>query len=331
MNRIFIFTLCILLFAFSFLGCSSPKQSTESNSISDENQRIKVVSSFFPLYDFVRMIGGDHVNVTNMVPAGVEPHDWTPKSQDMKLISEADLFIYQGAGFEGWIDDVLSGISSENLLIIEASNGIELLPSTPEPEEHEHHGHDHEELENDQRSELHDHGAYDPHTWLSPKSAIRMAENIFIGMKQADPAHASDYDANFNKLNSELTKLEQQYASQLTNLTKKEIVVSHQAFGYLARDYGLVQMPLMGIAAESEPTAQSLKAISEFVREHEVKYIFTEQLLSDALARTLADDLGVNTLMLHPLEGLTSDEMTRNETYISLMEHNLNQLMKALR
>jgi zinc transport system substrate-binding protein len=108
------------------------------------------------------------------------------------------------------------------------------------------------------------------------------------------------------------------------------MIVSHQAFGYLARDYGLVQMPMMGIAAESEPTSKDLMEISEFVKEHDVQYIFTEQLLSDALARTLADDLGVATLPLHPLEGLTPEEVNRSETYISIMEQNLLQLIKAL-
>jgi zinc transport system substrate-binding protein len=158
-----------------------------------------------------------------------------------------------------------------------------------------------------------------------------MAENIFNGLKQAAPDYAPQFEQNYNQLVSELQALDGQYQQQLTGLTRTEIVVSHKAFGYLTRDYGLTQLAMMGISAEAEPTAQDLKKISQFVKEHQIQYIFTEQLLSDKLARTLADDLGVQTLLLHTLEGLTQEEMARGETYISLMETNLKHLVQALK
>ncbi|WP_309118780.1 metal ABC transporter substrate-binding protein [Paenibacillus sp.] len=316
-------------------GCSS-----QSGASTVEEGKVNVVTSFFPLYDFARTIGGERVHAINMIPAGVEPHDWTPKSQDMANISKAQVFAYQGAGFEGWTDDVLGGIDTEGLVIVEASRGISLMEAAESLEEahaHDEHaeeGHEegHEEhAEDEAQDEAHDHGDYDPHTWLSPRSALQMANNLLDGLRQADPEHAEEYERNYAELEAQLVALDQSYQERLSTVSNKEMVVSHQAFGYLARDYGLVQMPIMGITPDGEPTAQDLKKISEFVKEHNVTYIFTEALVSDELAKSLAKDLGVETLPLHPLEGLTEAEQKAGETYISLMEQNLEQLAKALK
>ncbi|TLS52972.1 zinc ABC transporter substrate-binding protein [Paenibacillus antri] len=331
-------------------GCAS-----QSGSAIQE-EKVNVVTSFFPLYDFARTIGGEYVNAINMIPAGVEPHDWTPKSQDMANITKAQVFAYQGAGFEGWTDDVLGGIDTKGLVIVEASRGIELMKASEnahaeeahaeeeharEEEHADEHAHEHEEEHADEHAaeqadehaagDGHNHGDFDPHTWLSPRSAMQMASNLLEGLKQADPAHAAEYERNFEALKAELAALDKAYTDRLSQVVNKEMVVSHQAFGYLARDYGLVQMPIMGLTPDGEPTAHDLKKISDFVKEHDVRFIFTEELVSDKLAKTLANDLGVETLPLHPLEGLTEAERDAGETYISLMEKNLEQLAKALK
>jgi len=321
---------------------------------------VRVVTSFFPLYDFAKTIGGENADVVNMIPTGVEPHDWTPKSQDMVAVSRADLFVYQGGGFEGWTEDVLGGVDADSLVVVEASRGIELMAASESGSEaaHAHEGESGEHADEAHADEAHtedeahadeahgegahgeaeahgeaahDHGDTDPHTWLSPRSALVMAQNVLDGFKAADPENAAVYEANFAKLKADLEALDRKYAEQLGAATNKEMVVSHQAFGYLARDYGLVQMPILGIASDGEPTAQDLKAISEFVKEHGVKYIFTEELVSNELAETLANDLGVQTLPLHPLEGLTEREAQAGETYVSLMEKNLDALVSALK
>ncbi len=347
MKRIAIIAFVCLLALTGFTGCAS--QSTPI-----EEGKISVIASFFPLYDFAKAIGGEHVHVVNMIPAGVEPHDWTPKSQDMINVSKSQLFIYQGAGFEGWIDELFANIDTDGIVIVEASKGIELMEAAAddhghggEPAHEDEHGHEedvsahedqhghedehgHEEEAAVQEEDGHDHGVYDPHTWLSPKSAVKMAENVKAGLIQADPAHAADYEANFETLADKLQQLDRSFTERLGSVSNKEIVVSHQAFGYMARDYGLTQLPMMGIAAEAEPTAQDLKEISEFVEEHNIQYIFTESLVSDAMAKTLASDLGIETLPLHTLEGLTPEETKSGETYITIMEQNLTNLLKAL-
>ncbi|WP_218033947.1 metal ABC transporter substrate-binding protein [Paenibacillus koleovorans] len=294
---------------FALTGCGQ-------SNVKLDPAKVNVVTTFYPLYDFSRQIGGEHVNVINLVPAGVEPHEWSPKSRDLKNMTQAQLFVYNGAGFEGWVHDFLdSRKDNAKPIVIEASQGIPLLNASEE----EGHDHDHK----------HEAGV-DPHVWVSPKSAIRMAESIKNGLIQVDQAHKADYEANYARLAAQLQALDAKFKDSLAKAPRKEIVVSHQAFSYLARDYGLTQMPIMGLSPDSEPTAKDMMAINKFVKEHQVKYIFFEELVSDKLAKTLAGDAKIETLVLNPLEGLTEEQIRAGENYISVMERNLQNLLKAL-
>ncbi|RAV01050.1 ABC transporter substrate-binding protein [Paenibacillus sp. YN15] len=287
--------------------------------------KTNVVASFYPLYDFASKIGGERIHAVSAVPAGVEPHDWEPKTRDISQILKADLFVYQGAGLEGWVDDLLKSRKDKNSLItVEASAGLELIKAEDHEEEegHEEEGHEDEEG--------HDHGDFDPHAWLSPMNAKKMAEAVKNGLAEADPANKTEYEANFAKLSASFDELDRKYRDTLSKLTKKDIVVSHKAFAYLCRDYGLNQVAIMGLTPDSEPTAQDMKKINDFIKEHQVKYIFFEELVSDKLAKTLANDLKIETLVLNPLEGLTDAQLKAGEDYFSIMEKNLQNLVKAL-
>lgn len=290
---------CIILIGvFVLTGCGNSK-------INYVEGKVNVVTSFYPLYDFTLKIGGNHVHAINLIPTGVEPHDWTPKSNDMKHISKADLFVYNGAGLEGWVDDFLKSLDSDSeTAVIEASYGIELINSG--------------------------HGQFDPHVWLSPLQAQIMANNIKDGLIQADAQHKEDYEANYENFIAQLDELDAKYREVVNQALRKEIVVSHEAVGYLARDYGLTQIAVMGLSPEAEPTAQDLKHISAFIREQGVKYILFEELVSSKLADVLASDLNIDTLVFNPLEGLTEEQREAGEDYISLMEGNLSSLKTAL-
>ncbi len=287
--------------------------------------KVNVVTSFYPLYYMASEIGGEEVNVMNLIPTGVEPHDWTPKSLDLQNASKAQLLLYQGAGFEGWIDDFKKGLDANSQVkMVEASQGINLIQTEESEEEHDHAAeeeHDHD----------HDHGGLDPHTWVSPKSALIMAKNVKQALSEADPAHEKLYEERYQVLHKKLEELDQKYTDQLANVTHREIVVSHQAFGYLARDYQLTQHSIMGLSPEAEPTAQEIVKLSKLVKEKGLKYIFFEELVTDQLASTLASEAGVETLVLNPLEGLTQEQEQAGDTYISLMERNLENLVKALK
>ncbi|WNR47082.1 metal ABC transporter substrate-binding protein [Paenibacillus roseipurpureus] len=269
--------------------------------------KVNVVTSFYPLYDFTKKIGGDYVNVINLVPAGVEPHDWSPKSRDIKNMTGAQVFVYQGAGFEGWVKDFLGSLSKQSTVdVVEASKGVNFIYTDEKKEE------------------------FDPHAWLSPLNARQMANNIKTALVKADPAHKDVYEQNYQNYASQLTELDGRYTTALAQTSKKEIAVSHHAFAYLCKDYGLTQMSIMGLSPDAEPTSQDLKKINAFIKDHQLKYIFFEELVSDKLAKTLAKDANVNTLVLNPLEGLTEAQLEAGEDYISIMDKNLKNLVMSL-
>ena len=316
----------ILLFIASIAaGCGN------SNDFTVEG-KVNVVTSFYPLYDFAKKIGGEHVNVVNLVPNGVEPHDWSPKPRDMSNIAKADVFIYNGAGFEGWVDDFLDSLKKDSsLLIVEAIHEVDLIEIGEHEEEgHEEEGHEEEKGHEEGSEDEHDHGNVDPHAWISPLQAKKMAGTIKDHLIEADPRHKNEYETNYNLLADRLQQLHDQLTQIVSAAPKKEIVVSHEAFGYISRDYGLTQIGVMGLSPDSEPTVQRMKEISEFAKEHEVKYILFEELVSPKIAETLAGTLEIETLVLNPVEGLTEEQEKSNEDYFSIMENNLTTLEKAL-
>ncbi|SDD42830.1 zinc transport system substrate-binding protein [Paenibacillus sp. UNCCL117] len=300
--------------------------------------KVNVVTSFYPLYDFASAIGGEHVNVINLVPTGVEPHDWSPKSRDIQNITNAELFVYLGAGFEGWVHDTLDSMKSDaKVQVVEASRGITLIEAGEDDHEHEEHGEEKKDGHGDEKEAKeghdhdHDHGSHDPHVWLSPLNAKQMALTIKDALVQADAAHKAEFEANYAKLAGKLDALHNRYKTELAATSKKEIVVTHQSFGYLAKEYGLTQKAIMGMSPDAEPTSKEMKSILQFIKDNQVNYIFFEELVSDKLAATIAKDAGAQTLVLSPIEGLTEEQLAKGDNYVSLMENNLNNLLKALK
>lgn len=306
----------ILLFLVSAtIGCGNANDFTVEG-------KVNVVTSFYPLYDFAQKIGGEYVNIVNLVPAGIESHDWSPKPRDMSNIAKADIFIYNGAGFEGWVEDFLDSLKKDStLLVVEAIHDVDLIEIGKQEEE----GHEEEGQEDD-----HDHGDVDPHAWISPLQAKVIAGTIKEHLIEADPTHKNEYEANYNLLADRLQQLHDQLTQIVNAAPKKEIVVSHEAFGYIARDYGITQFGVMGLSPDSEPTIQRMKEITEYAKEHEIKYILFEELVSPKLAETLAKTLDIETLVLNPIEGLTEEQEKANEDYFTIMEYNLTTIEKAL-
>ncbi|MBD7967918.1 zinc ABC transporter substrate-binding protein [Paenibacillus sp. Sa2BVA9] len=332
-------TLCSIMMLI-ISACGSNSSDSSQGKISED--KFNVVTSFYPIYEFTKAIGGDDVNVINLLPTGVEPHDWTPRSQDIVNTSKAGLFLYNGAGLEAWVPNFLKGLDKDsNVKAVEVSTGINLIDSEEEDHTHEDEAHDdhaHEGEEHDdhahesevQEDDGHNHGSIDPHTWVSPKSALVMAENIKNSLVEADPEHKAGYEERYGELKQQLVDLDAKFTEQLSNVSQKEIVVSHQAFGYLARDYGLTQHSIMGLSPDAEPTGQDIVKLANLVKEEGIRYIFFEELVSDKLAKTLASEAGVETMVLNPVEGLTQEQLENGDNYFTLMEKNLQNLVTAL-
>ena len=191
---------------------------TETDVISIDGDKLKVMASFYPMYDFAQKIGGDRVEVTNMVPAGTEPHDWEPAASDIKKLEEADIFIYNGAGMEHWAADVLTSLDNKNLIAVEASTGIDLLE-----------GSEHEEEENGEKDEHAEEITYDPHVWLAPENAKKEMENIKDALVSADPDHQEYYEKNYQTYAKKLDDLDAEYQEKLSDVKTRDVIAAHQA------------------------------------------------------------------------------------------------------
>lgn len=296
-------------------GCG---QSADKMVSTPTDGMVKVYASVYPVYDFTKKIGGDRIQLTCMVPAGAEPHAWEPSPRSLAGLQEADLFIYNGAGMEPWVDKVAGALADRGPEMVVATTGIEL--STLEPATHEH----------VEKGHGHHHTGYDPHVWLDPVLARTMAQNITRALVEVDPGNREYYESNCQVFVRQLKELDTDYREALDQCQRHQLVVTHQAFGYLARRYNLEQVPLMGISAESEPTPTRLAEVARFCQEHDVTYIFVEKLVSPKAAQALAREIGAEVLVLDPIGGLTSEQIQKGDDYLSLMKANLENLKKAL-
>ena len=315
-------------------GSSADGDAKGAASSAYDGERLKVYASFYATYDFAKKVGGDRVDVTCLVPAGTEPHDWEPATTDVRNIEEGDVLVYNGADMEHWVEKLLASLQSTRLVTIEASKGVKLRTAT---EEHAEDGSEQKVSQDASgaseggHDDDHDHDhETDPHVWLSPANAKAELANVRDGLVQADPDGKAVYDANYEKWAAEFDKLDQEFAEKLGAAPKKDIVVSHQAFGYLCDEFGLTQVPIEGLDAEGEPDARTLAQITDFVKKNDVKVIFSEELVSPKLAQTIADATGAEMAELNPLEGLTDEELAAGEDYLSVMRANLDELVKAL-
>lgn len=271
------------------------------------SDKIKVSTSFYPLYFLASTIGGDKVDITNIVPSGAEPHDYEPTSQDMVKMESSRLIIINGGGLEVWGENIKNNINPRNTVIIMAGEGLTTQSIS----------------ENGQAS-------IDSHIWLNPLLAGKMVDKIVQVFEQVDPLNKNYYQSNANALKIKLGNLDEAYKKGLSTCQKKDIISSHAAFGYLATAYGFNQVSIAGLSPDAEPSPQQLADIVKFAKINQLKYIFFERLVSPKLAQTIATEVGAQTLVLNPLEGLSDQDISQGKNYLTLMQDNLINLEIAL-
>lgn len=275
--------------------------------------KLDVVTTFYPMYEFTKNVVGDQGKVSLLIKAGTEVHDFEPSTKDVTRIQEADAFVYDSDSMETWVKSVKKSVNTKKVPFVKATGNMILAPGVTE-EEHDHKGHHH---------------AYDPHVWLSPKRAIKLVENIRDALSKKFPRRAKIFKKNAANYIDKLQTLDKEYSEGLANAKQKSFVTQHAAFGYLALDYGLTQIPITGLTAESEPSAKRLAELSKYVKEYGINYIYFEGNASSAVSKTLADEAGVKTAVLSPLESLTQKQMDAGENYFSVMRANLKALKKT--
>ncbi len=318
MKKIWMLALGLIAMLALLVGCGSAKTA--------DSAKMKVVTTVYPVYDLAKHVGGDKIDLHLLVPPGAEPHDWEPTANDLKEIGTAKVFLYSGAGLEP-TDKLLAKDVTRDAAVVEVSKGLELLPEHHDEdgdEDHDHHNHD-----ADEKHEHHHHGEFDPHVWLDPMNVAKEVDTVVAAFSAADPANKAYYEDNGKKYKEELTKLDQDFQKALKDVPNRNLVVSHEAYGYLAHRYGFEQLGILGIDADAEPTPEQMAKIVEFVRAHNVKTIYSEELISPKLADAIAKESGAKVTVLNPIEGLTKEQMDKDYDYIKLQRENLATLVKG--
>ncbi|MDN5726112.1 MAG: metal ABC transporter substrate-binding protein [Propionibacteriales bacterium] len=289
-----------------------------------DSDQVSIVAAFYPLQFVSERIAGPHGQVTTLTQPGTEPHDLELTPQQIGSMGDADLVVYEKS-FQAAVDTAVEQSGQTRVVDVASVVPLQPLPGTGgEHADHDHGGEDHGG--EDQHAE-HDHGELDPHVWLDPANMIIIAEEVTAKLTEADPDHATDYQTNLAALRTELEALDGEFHTGLESCQRKEFVVSHAAFGYLARSYGLTQIGISGLSPDNEPSPARIAAVHDEIAQHDVTTIFYETLVSPDVANSIAGDLGLQTGVLDPLEGLTAE--SAGDDYLAVMRANLTALRTA--
>jgi zinc transport system substrate-binding protein len=279
-------------------ACSAPAASTSSSG----PDRPTVVAAFYPLAYAAQQVGADAVDVTSLTPAGVEPHDLELSAAQVAQIAEADLVLYV-KGFQPAVDEAIAQQAADRA--IDVSAGLTLLP-----------GEAHEGEESN--------GATDPHIWLDPANMAAIGTQVAGRLQALAPDLAPTIEANTSTFTDDMAAIDADYTHDLATCSSRELVVSHEAFGYLAAAYDLTQVGLSGLSPEAEPSPARMKEVADLVRADGITTIYYETLVDPKVAQTVADETGATTAVLDPIEGLAPDA---TGDYSSIMRQNLATLV----
>jgi zinc transport system substrate-binding protein len=263
---------------------------------STSDGRLAVVANFEPMVEVARAVGGDRVDVTNLTPSGVEPHDLELDPDQVEKLEDAALVIYMGDGFQPAVSDLASRRDGPS---------IDVFSGVP-------------------------HTSGDPHFWLDPTLMADAVDTITAALAKASPNDAAAFRANADAYKSQLTALDQDYRTGLQHCARTDVVTSHEAFAYMARRYGLNQVAIAGLSPDAEPDADRLAQLSDLVKQHGDTTIFYEDLVPRDVADSLARETGAKAEVLSPIEGLTKDQVAAHDDYFSVMRNNLTALRTAL-
>ena len=273
------------------------------------SSNITVLATFYPLYDFAQNVGGDKVNVSLLVPETVDVHDFEPTPSDIAKISSATLLIYNGAGLEPWIQDVITSAENSNLITVDTSQNITLLPVS-------------QQFQQGNRT-------IDPHIWLNPENAKQQVNNILQGLIKADPADSQYFTANANAYEAKLDELNTEAINATTNTATNVFVTFHEAFAYFAKQYNVTQLSILG-PFEEEPTPTDIQNVITTINQYHLKYVGYESLENPAISQSIGSQTNATLINMNPIEGLTTQEKANGDNYISLMKQDIANIHLAL-
>lgn len=316
----------LMSFVVLLVGCDTD---SKTGSVSD---KLQIVTTLFPQYDFARIIGGDKVDVTLLLPAGMESHSYEPTPADIININKADLFIYTGESMEQWAHSIIESVDSNEVYVLDVSKNVPLLAPNSTVEDN----HDHEEEDHDHDAEVgHEHSegdghnhTYDPHIWTSPKNAMIMVNNILEALCEVDPVNADYYKDNANAYLAELEELDHELEDVVANAKRETIYHGGRfAMQYLTNQYGIhyVSAPF-----EAEPSASLVAQMIKEIKEQNIPVIYYEELVDPKISQMISDETGAKMLLLHSCHNVSKEDFNNGVTYLSLMKQNVENLKVGL-
>jgi len=314
----------------------------------------EVYVSIYPIYEIAERIGGESLEVHQVVPDGVEPHGYEPAPREVAGLEGAAAFVYVGLGLEAWGERGARIVAEQGGRVIKLGDHVELReyrgPHNDHQEEdsndhhngeddygqhhdedeHDNHEEDSQNQDHDEDSHDHLHGEYDNHIWLDFENMKITAEILTELFIYLEPEGEEEFTAARDEVKQKLAELDAAYREGLKDLKHDTIIVSHAAFGYLADNYGLEQIAVTGISPEEEPSSRVIADLIEAARASGVNYIFLETLASPRTVEVIAEEAGLEILTLNPVEGLTTEDREQGRDYFSIMYSNLENLKQAL-
>ncbi len=284
----------ILMLPIMLVGCGTQSD----KNINNEEKKVNVTVSISPVKEFTELIGGDKVKVTSLIADNVEPHDVDLKPRDFEKLTKSELFIYNGLGMEDWLEQVKEQISEDKIKYVDTSENGNPIKTD---------------------------GKTDPHQWLSLKEAINQCNNIKNALEEVDPENKNYYEENYEKAKTDFEELYNKYLPKFQSLEHKNFVTSHEAFGYLCRDFGLEQQALNDLFGEGELTAKKIEDLVKYCNDNGVTTIFSEEEDSQKEANTLAKEINGEVKPLYTLE-----TKVEGKSYLEVMKINLEEIYDSM-
>lgn len=322
--------LVLMLFGMMLAGCQSSQggsqdeqgsqstQSEEKDSSDTSENKLSVITSNFPPYDFLREIGGDRINLSMLISPGAESHSYEPTPKDIAAVNSCDIFVYVGGKSDAWVGSLIESGDNQNMKVVTMMDCVELLD---EPHQ-EGDDHDHQEEEESK----------DEHVWTSPKNAVLIVEKLTETLCEADPGNSSYYRENAQDYKEKLEELDREFTETIENSQRKTLVFGDRfPFNYFVNAYGLDYISAYpGCSTDTEVSSADIARIIDYVKENNIPVVFYLELSSGNIADTICEATGAKKLLLHSCHNVSKEDFENGVTYLQLMENNLSNIKEAL-
>ena len=324
----------ILSVGMILTGCGAGQPGGQSQKkVTEAEKKLKVVTTIFPQYDFVRQIAGDQVELQMLLKPGEETHSYEPTPQDIIAIQNCDLFIYVGGENDAWVEDILESMPDNGRKTLKLTDCVDTVEEEQKEGMKEERDHDHEDgQDQDPHEESHSVHEIDEHVWTSPVNAEKIVEVLADQLEELDQKNAAVYKENAAEYEEKLQELDGQFREVVENADSRLLIFGDRfPFRYLAEEYGLdYYAAFSGCASDTEPSAATMAFLINKVKEEKVPMVLKMELSNDNIAKAIAEATGTDVKVFYSCHSLTAQEFKDGETYLSMMEKNVETLKEVL-